>query len=247
MDYFVSLGYEVHAISLPGHGRSSLNRENINKYRVRDYLDCLGEEIGKVTPKPVLMGHSMGGFLTLKYLESNRLPAAVLIASLPQIGALPFMGRLFRRHFRATLRMFATRRAAFDSPAMVRDMFLSADAEIDAEELHGKLVAESLFVATEICLWLRSKPEAVTTPTFVIAGEKDACFTVREQESLAKALKARYELLPGTAHNIMIEPNWRETADMIDTWMTTDLGLQALFSPLNASVSKHSSTREERR
>jgi pimeloyl-ACP methyl ester carboxylesterase len=225
IDYFASLGYEVHAISLPGHGKSSLNKGNINKYGVKDYLDCLGMEIDKVSPRPVLVGHSLGGFLTLKYLESNHLPAGVLIASIPQVGILPFMGRMFRRHFWASARMFATIKSVMAGPAMARDMFLSVDTQIDIQEFYGKLVPESMLVATQLSLWLKSKPEAIASPTFVIAGENDVCFSVEEQESLAKALNARYDLLPATAHNIMIEPRWREAADRIDAWITKDLGL----------------------
>ena len=138
---------------------------------------------------------------------------------------MPFLGRLFRRHFWATIRMFATNKSVMASPAMARDMFLSADTEIDVQEFHGKLVAESMSVAVELSFLIKSKPEQVVSPTFVIAAENDACFSVGEQQRLAKALNARYELLPGIAHNIMIEPKWRETADMIDTWITQDLGL----------------------
>ena len=43
MDYFASLGYEVHAISLPGHGKSSQNK-HINFYTLKDYVDTLAGE-----------------------------------------------------------------------------------------------------------------------------------------------------------------------------------------------------------
>ncbi len=225
MGYFASLGYEVHAVSLPGHGGSSLSRQNVNRYSVRDYVDCLGAEIEKVSPRPVLVGHSMGGFLTLRYLESHPLPAAVLVASVPHGGVLPFMGRMFRRHFRASVRMFATNHCVMATPEMARDMFLSADTGIDLEAFHGRLCAESMWVAMELTFRPGARPERVTSPTFVLAAERDACFSIREQEGLAKVLNAKYELLTGTAHNIMMEPKWREAADRIDAWITKDLGL----------------------
>jgi len=167
----------------------------------------------------------MGGFLTLKYLESNPLPAAVLLASVPQVGVLPFTVRMYRRHFWASVRGFVTNSNVMASPEMARDMFLSADTGIDVPEFHGKLVAESMLVARELSFWNKSKPRKVVSPTFVIAAENDVGFSVREQERLASALNAKYVLLTGTAHNIMMEPKWREAADMIDTWITRDLGL----------------------
>ena len=111
------------------------------------------------------------------------------------------------------------------SPEMARDMFLSADTEIDVQAFHGKLMAESMSVAAELSFWNKSKPQKIDSPTFVIAADNDVCFSVREQERLATALNAKYVLMTGTAHNIMMEPKWREAADMIDTWITKDLGL----------------------
>ena len=102
MDHCASLGYEAHAISLPGHGNSSLTKGYINKYSAKDYVECLSAEIDRISPRPVLIGHSMGGYLTLKYLETNQLPAAVLIASVPPPGLWTFMGRMFRRRLWTT-------------------------------------------------------------------------------------------------------------------------------------------------
>ena len=61
LSHFAGLGYEVHAISLPGHGNSSTNKGHVNRYRFQDYVECMAGEIAKVFPKPVLVGHSLGG------------------------------------------------------------------------------------------------------------------------------------------------------------------------------------------
>jgi pimeloyl-ACP methyl ester carboxylesterase len=89
----------------------------------------------------------------------------------------------------------------------------------------GKLVADSMRVGLEMSTWLRSRPKKVASPTFVIAAGQDALFSTREQERLASALKAKYALLPGTAHDVMLEPRSRVAVDMINTWITKDLRL----------------------
>ena len=66
LDHFASLGYETHAISLPGHGTSSCHKGHINFYTLGDYVDTLASEVGQISPAPVVVGHSMGGGHTAK-------------------------------------------------------------------------------------------------------------------------------------------------------------------------------------
>ncbi|MEM7098408.1 MAG: alpha/beta fold hydrolase [Pseudomonadota bacterium] len=77
-------GWESHSLSLPGHGRSPEQRP-IRWCTLDYYLGFLSEFIEGVSSRPVLMGHSMGGALTQRYLKKVRddLPAAVLVASWP--------------------------------------------------------------------------------------------------------------------------------------------------------------------
>lgn len=225
LDYLPSLGYEVHAISLPGHGKSPLAKGHINRYSIQDYVDCLAQEIDKVSPRPVVVGHSMGGFVTQKYLESEPLPGAVLLASVPHTGALRFLLRLYRRHFWVTTRTFAARKAEIASPEMAGELFLSPDSGIDLEGFYNNLVRESIRAACQMSFWLRTKPDKISCPTLVIAAENDEVFSVEEEERLAAALNAKFELLPGTAHDIMLESAWKDAADMIDRWITQELTL----------------------
>jgi pimeloyl-ACP methyl ester carboxylesterase len=46
---------------------------------------------------PVVIGHSMGGFVVQKYLETHQAPAGVLLASIPPRGLGPPHAHTVRR------------------------------------------------------------------------------------------------------------------------------------------------------
>lgn len=48
------------------------------------------------------------------------------------------------------------------------------------------------------------------TPMLVVAGGKDAIFTVEEEKQTAAAYGAELRLFADQAHNLMAEPRWRE-------------------------------------
>lgn len=85
MDWFAKRGFTCHAISLPLEQQSSA-KEDINEYSFQDYVDIMAEGITRVSPGPVLVSHSMGGAMAQKYLETNDLPGAVFMASVPRDG-----------------------------------------------------------------------------------------------------------------------------------------------------------------
>ncbi len=77
LDYFASLGYEVHAISWPGHGHSPLKKRHINLYTLGDYVDTLANAVRSISPTPIVIGHSMGAAVLQKYLERHHLPQSL--------------------------------------------------------------------------------------------------------------------------------------------------------------------------
>ena len=225
MDYFASLGYEVHAISLPGHGNSSLNKGHINFYSFGEYVNVLAGEVEKISPAPVLIGHSLGGAITQKYLESHQLPGAALLASLPPVGMYPMFVRMLRRYPLPTLKALLTLNVYewVRTPEMARDLFLSPQADVDAAAFHKQLVRESMN-----CMRLMlplNKVNPNRSPVLVISGEKDVVFTVEEENLTAKKYGARNIVMKGQAHNLMMEPLWKETADAIDQWIVHELKL----------------------
>jgi len=97
LDYLTQHGYASHAVSLRGHGNSE-GRERLRWTRIADYVEDLTNAVQQLPSQPILIGHSMGGFVIQKYLEHHSSPAAVLLFSPSPAGLLPTALRFARRH-----------------------------------------------------------------------------------------------------------------------------------------------------
>ena len=91
MPWFCDRGYNVHAVDLPGRrGRPDYDR--LQSFNVSDYLDALLTTIDAMPEPPVVVGHSMGGFLAWRAAELRKLAGIVLMAPVPPTGlAAPAM------------------------------------------------------------------------------------------------------------------------------------------------------------
>lgn len=80
-----------------GHGGSP-GRERLRRTRVRDLVADVESVVAGFPEPPVLVGHSLGGFVVQKYLETHTAVGAVLLAPAPPTGALPVTLRAARRY-----------------------------------------------------------------------------------------------------------------------------------------------------
>jgi pimeloyl-ACP methyl ester carboxylesterase len=75
LPYFARHGYVSHALSLRGHGGSE-GWERLRWTSLAEYVSDVEQVVGHIGRPPVLVGHSMGGVIVQKYLESNGAPVA---------------------------------------------------------------------------------------------------------------------------------------------------------------------------
>lgn len=79
-------GYEVHALDLRGHGRSEGVRGHV--LRFQNYLDDLDLFLAELPRDPlphVLIGHSLGGLISLRYVLDHPEAFVALAASSPYL------------------------------------------------------------------------------------------------------------------------------------------------------------------
>lgn len=225
MPYFAEKCYACYALSLRGHAGSPavkpMWQNSINDYvaDVENVVAQIEREHGK---HPVLIGHSMGGFITQKYLEKHAAPLGILVASIPRFGALPFFLRLNLKHPIAMLKaMFTLQLKHYvNSPQLTREHFFSPDVpQVDIDRYAAKLDDESWRVALDVLVLNLPRPSQVKTPILVIAGEKDAVFHVWEEERTAHAYKTTTKVMPNTAHDMMLDTRWQAAADALLGWL----------------------------
>jgi pimeloyl-ACP methyl ester carboxylesterase len=226
LPYFADKGYRAVALSFRGHGRSSTSKP-LRKCTINDYTDDIRTVANELATPPVLVGHSVGGFVVQKYLESSAAPAAVLLASIPPGGAAGFFSRQFRRHPWLVTRAIVTGKSlhCINTPKLARESFFCAlTPEAVVARCAERLQEESAKIPLELTLLNLPEPERVTTPTLVLGSEGDASVTSKELHATAVAYGTNAEIFPDMGHDMMLEPGWQAVAERIDGWLT-DRGL----------------------
>ena len=225
LDFFAEKGYRSVAVSLRGHGKSPAPKR-MQFCSMADLVDDVDSVARSLPRRPVLVGHSMGGFVVQKYLESHDAPAAVLLASAPVSGVAGFLLRRFRRHPWLTATELAktkSLRSIGGTPELTRESFFSestSDADVArctaqlGEEYLGKHVLDMLLLNLP-------KPDRVAAPLLVLGAEKDRCFTQQEVHATARAYHVEAEMFPKMGHDMMLEPGWEAVAERIHEWLIT--------------------------
>lgn len=221
LPYFTEHGYEVHALSLRGHGNSE-GLDGIRWYSTSQYVADVAQVVQSLSSSPVLIAHSMGGYIVQKYLEAHTAPAGVLLASIPTSGIMGMILRLLRRHPASTLKALLLMNPWYfvSTPALAKDILFSDDFPNDKFlDYYPHIQAESFRLALEAAVLIFPRPKKVSTPLLVLGAENDRVFTVAEQKRTARAYNTTAILYPGMAHDMMLESGWRPVADQILSWL----------------------------
>jgi pimeloyl-ACP methyl ester carboxylesterase len=221
LPYVVNQGYEVHALSLRGHGNSE-GREGVRWFSTRGYVDDLQQVIEGLPTPPVVIAHSMGGYVLQKYLETHNLPAGVLIATVPTSGILGMFLRWTGRHPVSILKTFLFLNPWYmvSTPAEAKDVFFSDDYPDDQfVKYYAHIQGEAFLAALDMSLLSPLHPKRVKTPLLVIGAENDRIFTVAEQQKTARTYNSEATIYPHTAHDMMLEPAWQAVTDQILNWL----------------------------
>ncbi|WP_344938321.1 alpha/beta hydrolase [Zhongshania borealis] len=221
--YFSDRGWDTFAISLRGHGQSE-GRSALRWAAISDYVVDLKQFIATLDRPPILVGHSMGGLVVQKYLESNTAVGGILLASVPVSGTLKFNLRLLLRHPLTwlTANLLLRPYLIIGKPEFAREWFFSPTISSDALSAHfSKLQNESFRAALDMLGLNLPAPSKVRSPIAVLGGEMDQIFTVAEVLATASAYGVKAKIFPNMAHNMMAEDNWEAVADWILTWASS--------------------------
>lgn len=229
LDYFADAGYRAVAVSLRGHGASPAPKP-LHKVSIADYIDDVAAVADDLGGGPVLIGHSLGGFVVQRYLEERRAPAAVLVGSVPPQGVLTLALRVWRRRPSMTLEAWSDRTLLkfLATPALAREYLFCADTpEAVVESCRQRAGAESVRAAMTDPMVRRVRTRRVTTPILVLGALHDGFVSVGEVRATARAYRTEPEFF-SMGHNMMLEPGWADVAARIDAWLSArDLASQA--------------------
>ena len=219
LPFFAEHGYYVTALSLRGHAGSE---GQIRGNTIANYVSDV-EQIAKTldTP-PVVIGHSMGGFLTQKYLERNEAPAAVLLGSNPHFGLWPTFFRLARQRPRIVLKALTQlrMRPVVETPEAARWALFSDDMpKKQLLKYYKKLDDESFRMFMDLLGLNLANPKKVKTPMLILGAGNDNAIIPAQVHATARAYGVQAEIFPNMAHDMMLEKDWKSVAERILDWL----------------------------
>ena len=221
LDYFAQHGFAAHALNLRGHGNSE-GREKLRWIRIADFVEDVENAVRQLPRPPILIGHSMGGFIIQHYLEDHDTPAAVLLSSASPAGLLPTAFRTARRQPWVLTKVTLTLslKPMIATPQLVGEAFFSKDLPHELLLKYWKQTQDDSFMAfLDMVALDLPKPEKVKTPLLVLGAARDNMIGPREIEATARAYNTHAEILPDVAHNSMLERNWQSVAERILAWL----------------------------
>ncbi len=221
LDYFAQHGFASHAVNLRGHGKSE-GREKLRWTRIADFVEDVTNVVRQLPSPPVLIGHSMGGFIIQKYLEDHDAPAAVLLSSPSPAGLLPTAIRIARRHplVFAKVNLTLSLLPLVAAPQLVREVFFSEDLPDEQFLDYWKQMQDDSFRAfLDMVALDLPKPTKVKTPLLVLGAARDHMIGAREIDATGRAYNTQPEIIEDVAHNSMQELRWQKVAERILDWL----------------------------
>jgi pimeloyl-ACP methyl ester carboxylesterase len=220
--FFSDRGYRAVALSLRGHGGSPTSKP-LRACSIGDFVEDVVAVADELPRPPVVIGHSLGGLIVQKYLETHDAPAGVLLGSVPPQGSLGSAVRWIRRHPWHFTKISLTGRSLpyVSTPELARERFFSPDTPASiVDDSARRLQEASARAGFECLLPTLTRPRRVSAPLLVLGAGHDGATSRREVLTTARAYGTQAEFFPHLGHNVMLERGWAVVAQRIDAWLS---------------------------
>lgn len=221
-ELFARWGWESHAHSLPGHGRSPVQRP-IRWCTLQYYYEFLHKEIRRQARPPILFGHSMGGALAHWWHRyGTPLPAVVMVAPWTHDSMTSLIIKSVRQDPLTALLILLSLSATpmVRTPQLAFRLFCTEGALLSPQELHARLGPESGWVLFQYSpFWGWRPAEHIHSPTLIVGPEADRAIPVKYQRIAADYYGCSYIEVAGAGHDLMLEKSYRESARQIHEWL----------------------------
>ncbi len=224
LPWFAGKGFDAYAVSLRGHGASD-GHEAVAWATLAGYVADIEATIDQMPTPPVLIGHSMGGYVCQEVARRGRRPLAglVLMASTPPHGLYVAALSMAVRH---PLLSQALMLAQFIGPAAVDgDLIARAlfSPDMPAQRIARYLARfqdESLLVGWQsMGFGLVDWPAQLDLPVMVMGASDDPFVPRFEVEATAAAFKVAPVIVERMAHAMMLDVRWDAAAKRLLAWL----------------------------
>jgi len=226
LSYFAALGYRAHAIELRRHVHGHWPLRFTPHASVADYIEAIETAVEHLGEPPVLIGHSMGGYLVQQYLRRANAPAAVLMASVPPQGLLPatawlmFGNPLLFQQIQL-LQWFGPQTvfALYGVEGGRKPLFSPHLSDEKVREYTSRAQLESPQAIIEMTLPLPPHIGTSHAATLVMGAGLDKLIPAASIHATAEAFTTEAVFVDEVGHAMMLDHHWQEVAATIADWL----------------------------
>ena len=213
-------GYPCYALSLRGHDGSA-GREEINWHSVADYVDDVKAVVDWLAASPVLIGHSMGGFIVQKYLEHRPAAGAALICSVPPQGLIASQFHLLFSKPHLFLELNRILSGEYTDTDTLREALFAG--EVDEAMLGAWLTRmqnESQRAILDMTMFNLPNLFAMHRPPMLILGaEEDVLVPAFLVQTTAHTYGQKAHIFRHMGHAVTHEKEWPLVAAALQDWL----------------------------
>lgn len=218
-------GFDAYALSFRGHAESP-GGDMLDVFGIDDYMADLESVVDSMPKPPVLIAHSMGGFVAQRYLSRGGKAAALaLMASVPPYGltgSMLHMG-LFYPKLLMGLNQFEFGAMPRPDLHLLRELLFSAEiSEALLAQFALRAQRESTHALMEMMMPQPWRLWALPSiPALVLGAEEDKVIPEADTLALARALGVEPEFIAGVGHALMLDAGQDRVLARLLAWLET--------------------------
>ena len=225
---FREQGYECVAMDLPGH-REHGSDQQLAGAQLQTYVDAV-VNVAKAYPRPVLIGHSLGGLLAQLAAQHLDLSGVVMVNSAAPGQVFPLRAVMLPGLIRHFAKWGLWKRSFRLSEWEANYLVFNRVAPAQRAELYQLLIAESGRVAYAVGYGRlnlagsnRVNRDKLRCPILALAGDSDRIIPVGVSRRVAAWYGPRmdYREFAGHGHWLLGEAGWQQRVEAVRQWIDT--------------------------
>ncbi len=217
-------GWRMIIADLRGHGRSTGIPTHVSSFdQYTSDIKLIWDQMGLSSTSPVLLGHSMGGLVAVRAVQTGLIAPSSLVLSSPLLGIKIRLNPITVLLGRILVGFVPTARFSngIDPANMTRDSEFALKRRKDT--LINKTVTAGWFFAMQAALKSGQQDAAkVCLPVFALQGSLDR---TTDPDAMADwweritSIEKTLVVLDDHFHELFFEPDWQETTTRMLDWL----------------------------
>lgn len=231
--YFEEKGYKTIAPPWLGKDADTVTLRNrhpdkaLAAVSLSQVLDNYADIVKKLPEKPILIGHSFGGFISQVLLNRGLAAACIAIHAVPPQGVVPYELNFLRSNL-TSLGFFTSINKTYLMPFKKWQFSFTNGLpfEVQKNSYYDLVIPESkraIRGALTSTAHVDFKKEH--EPLLILAGSKDNCIPAHLCKRVYKSYKSKNSVtefvVKDRNHFVLGLPTWKEDADYINNWIDT--------------------------